>query len=58
MWGNKGMIIGVVKDFNFKPIQQPIEPLVLNLNRWGGFVVLRTSPGNSEATIKVVETNQ
>ncbi|HTE27689.1 ABC transporter permease [Flavitalea sp.] len=55
MWGNKGVIIGVVKDFNFKPIQQPIEPLVLNLNRWGGFVIVRTSPGNSEATIKALK---
>jgi putative ABC transport system permease protein len=54
MWGNKGVIIGVVKDFNFKPVQQSIEPLVLNLNTWGGFVMLRTSPGNSEATIKAL----
>ena len=53
--GEKGMIIGVVKDFNFKPIQQPIEPLVLHLNRWGGFVVVRTSPGNTEATINALK---
>ena len=43
--GNKGTIIGVVKDFNFKPIQQPIEPLVLCLNRYGGVVVVRTHAG-------------
>jgi len=53
--GDKGVIIGVVKDFNFKPIQQPIEPLILNLNRWGGFVVVRTSPGNTEATINALK---
>ena len=47
----KGTIIGVVKDFNFKPIQQPIEPLVLVLNRWGGFVFVRTGPAGTEATI-------
>ena len=35
LWGTKGTIIGVVKDFNFKPIQQPIEPLIIGLNRWG-----------------------
>jgi ABC-type antimicrobial peptide transport system permease subunit len=51
----KGTIIGVVKDFNFKPIQQAIEPLILRLNRWGGIVVLRTRPGNTEATIKALE---
>ncbi|RZL97098.1 MAG: FtsX-like permease family protein, partial [Pedobacter sp.] len=47
----KGMIIGVVKDFNFKPIQTAIEPLVLRLNRWGGLVVVRTKPGQTDATI-------
>jgi len=44
-------IIGVVKDFNFKPVQQAIEPLVLHINKWGGFLVIRTSPGNTQATI-------
>jgi putative ABC transport system permease protein len=50
----KGMIIGVVKDFNFKPIQQSIEPLVLRLNRYGGNVVVRTQAGKAEATIKAL----
>ncbi|MES1216414.1 MAG: ABC transporter permease [Bacteroidota bacterium] len=53
--GTKGVIVGVVKDFNFKPIQQPIEPLILRLNRWGGNVVIRTKPGSTEATIKALE---
>jgi putative ABC transport system permease protein len=52
--GANGMIIGVVKDFNFKPIQQPIEPLILRLNRWGGTVIVRTQPGSTEATIKAL----
>jgi putative ABC transport system permease protein len=51
----KGKIIGVVKDFNFKPIQQPIEPLVLRLNKYGGDVVVRTKPGKTEATIQAME---
>jgi putative ABC transport system permease protein len=48
----KGTIIGVVKDFNFKPIQQSIEPLVLRLNKYGGYVFVRTKPGNTDQTIK------
>ena len=48
---NKGTIIGVVKDFNFKPLQYAIEPLVLRLNKYGGIVMVRTKPGNIEATI-------
>jgi ABC-type antimicrobial peptide transport system permease subunit len=55
LWEKKGIIIGIVKDFNFKPIQQPIEPLILKLNNWGGTVVVRTKPGSTEATIKSLE---
>lgn len=51
----KGTIIGVVKDFNFKPIQQAIEPLVLRWNRWGGHIIVRAKPGNIESTIKALE---
>jgi putative ABC transport system permease protein len=50
----KGTIIGVVEDFNFKPIQQSIEPLVLRLNKYGGTVVVKTKPGSTEATIKAL----
>src|SRR5258705_7139137 len=28
LWDTKGTIIGVVKDFNYKPVQNPIEPLI------------------------------
>jgi len=50
----KGTIVGVVADFNFKPIQRTIEPLVLRLNRYGGVVVVRARPGSTEATIKAI----
>lgn len=50
-WGNKGTIIGVVKNFNFKPLHHTIEPLILRLNTFGGAVVVRTQPGETEATI-------
>jgi ABC-type antimicrobial peptide transport system permease subunit len=50
-YDTKGTIIGVVQDFNFKPIQQPIEPLIMRLNTWGGNIVVRTRPGQTEATI-------
>ena len=54
LWGANGTIIGVVKDFNFKPVQQSIEPLIIGLNRWGGVAVVRTQPGKTEATIKAM----
>lgn len=36
-------IIGVVKDFNFKPVHQPVEPLVIKNNFAGGYLVMRTT---------------
>jgi ABC-type antimicrobial peptide transport system permease subunit len=56
LWGRKGMIIGVVKDFNFKPVQQAIEPLILYSNRGNSsYVVVRASGENIEPTIKALE---
>jgi len=55
MWGGKGKVIGVIKDFNFKPMQHPIEPLVLKLNTWGGNIVVRTQAGKTEATIDALK---
>ena len=55
LWDIKGTIIGVVKDFNYKPIQNPIEPMIIGLNKYGGTVVVRTQPGKTEATIKALE---
>jgi putative ABC transport system permease protein len=54
LWGNKGTIVGVVKDFNFKPVQQAIEPLVMSFNKMGGFVMVRTQPGKTAATIQAL----
>lgn len=52
--GVKGNIVGVVKNFNFKPVQQTIEPLVMRFNKLGGFVVIRTLPGKTNETIKAI----
>ncbi|SDG85218.1 ABC transporter permease [Mucilaginibacter sp. P19] len=49
------VIIGVVKDFNFKPAQSAIEPLIIALTGGGGNVVIRTKPGATFATIKALE---
>lgn len=50
--GNQGTIIGVVQDFNFKPVQQAIEPLIIRHNSRAGFVVIRT---NGAGYQKVIE---
>ncbi len=30
--GKKGQVIGVIKDFNFDPLDQPMEPLIMDVN--------------------------
>lgn len=55
LWDQQGIVIGVVNDFNFKPVQRAIEPLIMRLNDWGGIVVVRTQPGTTEATIQTLK---
>lgn len=55
VWGQERTIIGVVKDFNFKPVQQTIGPMFLNRNTWGGYAMIRTLPGETESAIKALE---
>jgi putative ABC transport system permease protein len=55
VWGHQCTIIGVVKDFNFKPVQEAIAPMFLPRNTWGGFAVVRTLPGETAATIEALE---
>ena len=52
IWGRERTIIGVVKDFNFRPVQEAIGPMFLNRNTWGGHAIVRTLPGETESTIQ------
>jgi putative ABC transport system permease protein len=55
IWGRERTIIGVVKDFNFKPVQEAIGPMFLTRNTWGGNAMVRTLPGETENTIAALE---
>lgn len=55
VWQRERTIIGVVKDFNYKPVQEAIGPMFLQRNTWGGYAVVRTLPGETENTIKALE---
>ncbi|WP_128545548.1 ABC transporter permease [Larkinella soli] len=50
--GQKGTIIGVVRDFHFDPLDQPIDALIIDLrvNRFTGFVV-RIAPERMPETL-------
>ena len=51
-------IIGVVQNFNFQSLRNPIQPYILRLqvegNYWG-YITVRLSPANYQATINAIE---
>ena len=47
----EGTIVGVVRDFNFQPVQHPVQPLIIRNNFAGGYFVIRTEAGNIQKTI-------
>lgn len=49
--GRQGTIIGVVKDFHFESLTQPIEPLILELNSFGGFIFVKTPESDIQANL-------
>jgi len=59
LWGVKGTIIGLVKDFHFASLHEQIQPLILRLNsrdQSGGYILLRTRPGQTKAALASLET--
>jgi putative ABC transport system permease protein len=60
MWGVKGQIVGLMKDFHHNSLHVPIEPLIirLHLKAWGnpyGTVVIRTESGKTTQAIASME---
>jgi ABC-type antimicrobial peptide transport system permease subunit len=54
--GNEGTIIGVVKDFNFRPAYQPVEPMVMRRRPAGDFLVIRTAAGAMQKTLATAQS--
>jgi len=49
-------IIGVVKDFHFKPVHTKIEPIVMGLEEHGNYyVIIRVNPDDVSATLGLIE---
>ena len=53
----KYTIIGIVRDFNFKPVQYNVEPLLMpyNFSRGYRYVVVKTAPGATEKVIAALK---
>jgi ABC-type antimicrobial peptide transport system permease subunit len=58
LWGTKGQIIGVIKDFHFSSLHEPINPLIIKLGEHGdwGSVLVRTEPGKTKQALAGLET--
>ena len=55
-WGLSGKVIGVVKDFNFKPLKEPITPLIISFNpEAANTVFIKTTGHNREATLDYIK---
>ncbi len=53
LWGKKGTIVGVIKDFHFTSLHQKIEPLILRYGEkdsWGDILV-RTEAGKTKEAL-------
>jgi putative ABC transport system permease protein len=60
MWGDKGTIIGVMKDYHHNSLHVPIEPLILRLfkkswNSYWGNVIIKTEAGKTKQAIANME---
>ncbi|MCB0656880.1 MAG: ABC transporter permease [Saprospiraceae bacterium] len=57
-WGIQGTIVGVIKDFNFNSLHQPIEPLVLRKVRkhQGGYAMIRVNPQSMDQVLPALES--
>ncbi|MDX2245369.1 MAG: permease prefix domain 2-containing transporter [Bacteroidia bacterium] len=52
VWGRKGRIIGVIKDFHITSLHTPIEPVILTLRPEDcGFMFARIAPGKIETAL-------
>jgi ABC-type antimicrobial peptide transport system permease subunit len=56
MWDRKGKIVGVVKDFNFGSLHNPVEPLVLRLDPDDvSCLLVRVKPNETESALRSAE---
>jgi len=57
MYGNDGIIIGIVKDFHFQSLTQKIGPLLIsNLNWWKSSLYVKIKAENIPGTIEFIES--
>lgn len=54
--GNNRKIIGIIKDFNFRSLHNPIEPLLILLAEGGDYMSVKVKPGQVQETLQAIES--
>ncbi len=52
----QGAVIGVVKDFNFEPLQKKIDPIVIWFGNPNWYVAVKVQPGRTTDALAAMET--
>jgi len=56
-WGREGKIVGVVKDFHFRALQEKIKPLTMRIEpRQSDLVSIKIDGGNIKEAVAAIET--
>jgi predicted permease len=56
VYGEKGQIVGVVKNFSMNSLYLPIEPAVIRFHpEWAGYLYMRTEPGRTQEALAGLE---
>ena len=53
---DRGSIIGVVEDFNFKSFKQHISPLVIRIKSWPTYLLIRCAPNDLSHTVESIKS--
>ena len=57
MWGKKGKIIGILKNFHFNSLHEPIKPLIIRFGEQEGYgeAIVRTEAGKTKQALAGLE---
>jgi len=58
MWGQKGEIVGVVKDFHSSSIYNTTKPLIIRINKQHNYMLARIAPGKTTEALEALEEIQ
>ncbi|WP_111307292.1 ABC transporter permease [Confluentibacter sediminis] len=55
-WGREGKIVGVIKDFHFQSLQQPIKPLTMRIEQGNmDYLSVSLNTSNLQSTLATIE---